>query len=132
MNLFAAPEASTQRPFPKWSAPVAGILVAGAVACLGCRLPREHVLSWPDLFRSAAERVSLVFIACATTVWSLRLLRRDKSKLGGHAPILRTSLDAIWLVPIILLLCENSGWAIAITPLAIASTTRLFRSLLDR
>ncbi len=132
MSLFAAPDTFTPRPFPKWSALIAGLLVAGGIAYLGCRQPRQYLLSWPDLFRSATERVLLVFVACNATVWSLRLSWRDQSKLGRHAPILRTSLDAIWLVPIILLLCEDSCWAIPITGLTIASSTRLFRSLLDR
>jgi len=132
MSLFAAPDTSTQRPFPKWSPPAAGLLIAAAIACLGCRLLRHHLLSWPELFRSAAERVALAFVACSATVWSIRFVGRSTCRLGGQDPVLRTSLAAIWLVPIILLLCEDSGWAIAITPFAIASTTRLFRSLLDR
>jgi len=132
MDLFAAPDTSAPRPFPEWLAPTAGLFIAGMIACLGCRLPRHGVFSWPELFRSAAERVALVFVVCSTTVWSIRLVRRDKSRADGQAPILRTSLDAVWLVPIILLLCEDSAWAIAIAAFATAATTRLFRSLLRR
>ncbi len=131
MNLFAALDTSPPRPFPKWLAPAAGLLIAGVIACLGCRLPRHGVFSWPELFRSAAERVALVFVACSATVWFLGLVRQGKSRLNGQAPILRTSLDAIWLVPIVLLVREDSGWAITITAFAIANTTRLFRSLIN-
>ena len=132
MNLFDALDTSAPRPFPKWLAPAAGLVIAGTIACLGCRLPGHGIFSWPELFHSATERVAIVFVACSATVWFLPFVRRGKNRLDTQAPILRTSLEAIWLVPIVLLVCEDSGWAIAITALAIASTTRLFRSLLDR
>jgi hypothetical protein len=132
MTLFVARDTSAPRTFPKWAAPAAGLLVAGAVASLGCRLPPHNTFSWPELFRSAAERVLLVFVACATTVWALCLVRSDKRKLRVHPPILRTSLDATWLAPLTLLICENSAWAVAIAAVLVASTTKSFRSLLDR
>jgi hypothetical protein len=49
-----------------------------------------------------------------------------------HPSILRTSLDATWLAPVTLLICENSAWAMAIAAILVASTTKSFRSLLDR
>jgi len=79
MNLFAALDISPPRPFPKWLAPAAGLLIAGAIACLCCRLPRHAVFSWPELFRSAAERVALVFVACSATVWFLALVRQARA-----------------------------------------------------
>lgn len=132
MTLFDALDTSVPRAFPKWAAPAAGLIVAGAVASLGCRLPPHNTFSWPELFRSAAERVLLVFVACATTVWAVCLVRSDKRNLGVHPPILRTSLDAIWLAPVTLLICENSAWAVAIVAVLVASTTKSFRSLQDR
>jgi hypothetical protein len=132
MTLFDALDTSAPRALPKWAAPAAGLLVAGAVACLGCRLPPHNTFSWPELFGSAAERVLLVFVACATTVWALCLVRSDKRKPRVHPPILRTSLDATWLAPVTLLICENSAWAVAIAAVLVASTTKSFRSLLDR
>ncbi len=132
MTLFDARDTSAARAFPKWAAPAGGLLVAGAVASLGCRLPPHDAFSWPELFRSAAERVLLVFVACATTVWALCLLRSDKLKLRVHPSILRTSLDATWLAPVTLLICENSAWAMAIAAVLVANTTKSFRSLLDR
>ena len=43
--------------------------------------------------------------------------------------VLKTSLAAIWFVPIVILLREGSAWAAAITVLVVESTTRSFRSL---
>jgi hypothetical protein len=44
-------------------------------------------------------------------------------------PVLRTALAAIWFVPIVILLCEGSGWAAAITAFVVGSTTRSLHSL---
>jgi hypothetical protein len=43
-------------------------------------------------------------------------------------PVLRTALAAIWFVPIVILLCEGSGWAAAIAALVVGSTTSSFQS----
>jgi hypothetical protein len=128
-SLFAAPDASTPRPLPKWLAPSGGLLIAVAIAYLGCRLPRHGTLSWPELIRSAAWRVALVFVACSATVWSFRCIGRDQATPEAEAPVLRTALAAIWLVPIVILLCEGSGWAAALTAFVVESTTRSFGRL---
>ena len=131
MNLFDALDASAPKPFPKWSAPAAGLLAATAVAGLGCHLPAQSVLSWTGLIGSAAERVVLVSLVCAATVWGLCLIQPDKNKVRVHRPIVRTSLDAAWLAPLALLLCENSTWAMGIAAALVASTTKSFRSFHD-
>ena len=132
MTLFGAPDTSAQRPLPKWLAPSAGLLVAAAIACLGCRLPRLGTLSWPDVIRSAAGRVILVFVASSATIWSFRFIRRNTKTAEGEQPVLSIALYAVWLVPIIALLCAGSVWAVAITALAVASTTTMFRSPLGK
>src|SRR4029434_10501337 len=132
MTLFGAPDTSAQRPLPKWLAPSAGLLVAAAIACLGCRLPRLGTLSWPGVIRSAAGRVILVFVASSATIWSFRFIRRNTKTPEGEQPVLSIALYAVWLVPIIALLCAGSVWAVAITALAVASTTTMFRSPLGK
>src|SRR5262245_31291289 len=129
MTLFSAADTSAPRPLPNRLAPSGGLLIAAVIACLGCRLPRYVTLSGPDVIRSAAGRVFLVFVASAATVWSFRYIRRNTKTPEGEPPVLRTALHAVWLVPIVVLLCAGSAWAVAITALAIASTTTMFRSL---
>jgi hypothetical protein len=73
--------------------------------------------------------VALVFVACSATVWSFRFIKRDNRTPEVEVPVLRTALAAIWFVPIVILLCEGSGWAAAITVFVIGSTTRSFQSL---
>jgi hypothetical protein len=126
-TLFAATDASTPRPLPKWLAPSSGLLAGVAISCLGISLPQRGTLSWPDLLQLAAGRLALVFIACSATVWSFRLIRRANRAPDAAVSVLRTSLAAIWFVPIVILLREGSGWAAAITAFVSGSATQSFR-----
>jgi hypothetical protein len=127
--LFTAPETSAPRTLPKWLAPSGGLLAAAAIAYLGISLPPRGTLSWPELLQLAAGRLALVFVACSATVWSFRLLRRANRAPDAEVSVLRTSLAAIWFVPIVILLREGSGWAAAITAFVSGSATRSFRPL---
>jgi hypothetical protein len=131
MNLSDALDASTPKPFSNWLAPAAGLLAATSVACLDCRVPTQIVLSWTGLVGSAAERVLEVSLVCAATVWGLGHIQPDKNKVSVHRPIVKTSLDAAWLAPLALLVCENSAWAMGIAAALVASTTKSFRSFHD-
>ena len=126
-TLFTAPETSAPRTLPKWLAPSGGLLAAAAIAYLGISLPPRGTLSWPELLQLAAGRLALVFVACSATVWSFRLIRRANREPDAEVSVLRTSLAAIWFVPIVILLREGSGWAAAITAIVSGSATTSFR-----
>jgi len=130
--MFNALPASAPEPIPKWSRPVAGLIAAAVTAYIWCPLPSRHVLSWAGLIGSAAERVLLLFLVSAATVWGFRLIRRDKGNVRECRLDLRASLNAAWLAPLALLIRENSAWAMAIAAVLVTSVTKSFRSLQDR
>jgi hypothetical protein len=132
MNMFDALGASAPKSFPRWSAPVAGLVAAAVVAYIECRLPARHGLSWAGLIGSAAERVLLVSLASGMTVWVLCRIQQDKGNVGAHPLVLRGALDAAWLAPLALLIRENSAWAVAIAAVLVSRVTRSFCSLQDR
>ena len=131
MNMLDGLDASTPKPLFKWLAPAAGLFAAAVVACMGCLLPPPRGLSWTGLIASAAERVLLLFVISAATVSGLCLARPNGDKISSRRLAVRTSLDAVWLAPLALLICEKSVWAMAIAAVLAATATRSFHSLQD-
>lgn len=80
---------------------------------------------------SAVERVLTVFLVSAATVWGLSTIVHDRKGMDVWDIGLRTSLDALWLAPLALFVCEGSPWAMAIAAPLAASVTKSFRFLPD-
>lgn len=127
LNLAGASDAN---PLPKWLAPAGGLFIGVAVSALFCGLPPRHFVSWGSLINSASWRVLVVFLASAATVWALQRIRPDTAT-AQHLT-LRTSLNALWLAPLALFLCEKSLWALPLAALFLARVTQSFHALQDR
>jgi hypothetical protein len=127
MNAFDFAEVSAPRRLPKWLPPIGGLLAAGIVIFLLYPLPQLRSLSTGQLIASAVERVTAALLANAVTVWALCAISQPKPGSDARLLILATSLNALWLAPLALLLRENSLWALAITAALVAGTVKTLR-----
>ena len=127
MNAFHLAGASAPRPPLKWLPQVAALLAAGAVALFVCRLPLLHTVSWGELIGSAVACVLEVFLASVVTVWGICTISSQTVVLDTRRLILQTSLTALWIAPLTLLLRENSPWAIIVTAVLVASVVKSIR-----
>jgi Ca2+/Na+ antiporter len=127
MNAFDLAGVSAPRPLTRWLPPVGGLLAAAAVALLACRLPTLHTVSWGELIGSAITCVLGVLLASAITVWGICFLSRRSIAFDTRRLVLRTSLIALWIAPLALLIREKSPWAIVITAVLVANFVRLVR-----
>jgi len=132
MNAFDLLETSAPRPFPKWLPPAGGLLAAGLVAAFVSHLPLVHTLSPGEILGLAVENVLEVFLSSAAVVWILCAIRQRPTGLDTRCLIRRTSLDAVWLAPLALLIRENSLWAMIMAAVFATKAVRLFRSLQDQ
>jgi hypothetical protein len=121
---------TTESPTAPWIPFFAGLVAAGAVACILCQLPSPHSLSWNDAFLLAASYVVAGAVASAIAIWCVGAIlpdavpRDDTRKL-----ILFELLTIVWFPSLMLLLRENSPWAILVAAVAMASLTKAFRTL---
>src|SRR5713226_801641 len=120
---------SAPRPLPMWLPPIGGLLAAGSVASLVYQAPFPHSLSLGELMGSAIERVLGVLLANAVTVWSLCAIAQKMRGAQVRFFVLQTSLNALWLAPLVLLIRENSPWALAITVVFVAGIVKSVRLL---
>jgi hypothetical protein len=127
MNAFDQAGASAPRPLPQLLPQVGALLAAGAVALFACRLPLLHTVSWGELIGSAVECVLEVVLASAVTVWGICAISSRSLALDTRRLIVRSSLAALWIAPLALLLRENSPWAIAIAAVLVASVVKSIR-----
>ena len=132
MNAFDLVGASAPRQLPKWMPPIGGLIAAVLVACLVCRLPLVHTLSWGELIGSSVECVLAVFLAGAVGTWGLCAARTGTRETATWRTILGTSLDALWLAPLALFIRESSTWGMAVAVVLVASLARSFYFLRDR
>jgi hypothetical protein len=132
MSTFDLVGASAPRPLPRWLPPTGGLLAAGGIAALVCGLPPFHSLSLAELIASAVARVLQVFLATAVTVWSLCAIQSRTIGFDTRRLVMRTSLDALWFAPLVLLLRENSAWAAVVAAVLVASVVKLFHFVRDR
>jgi len=127
MNAFHLAGASTPRPLPKWLPQIGALLAAGAVTLFACRLPLLHTVSWGELIGSAVACVLEVLLASAATVWGICAISSRRIALDTRPLILQTSLAALWVAPLALLIRENSLWAIVIAAVLVASLVKSIR-----
>lgn len=100
---------------------------AAAVAATTCRLPSLRLFSWSELWGAALVRMLAVWIACAGAAWAFSALTPNLSGLQLRRFIVHTSLNAIWLAPLTLLIRENSLWTIAVAALLAVLVTNSLR-----
>lgn len=131
VNTFDLVGTSAPRPLPKWLPPTGGLLVAAVVASFVCRWPVVHSLSLRELIGTAVENVLEVFLANGVTVWALCAIPPRITRLNPRRLILRTSLDALWLAPLVLFIREDSAWAAVIAAVLVASVVKSFHVLHD-
>lgn len=105
--------------------PLAGLLAGAITAFAMYRLPAPRFLSWSDLIASATGRVCTVFFAA--TLSNVGLYGTKRACGASWYLALRMALGAIWLAPLALFMREDSGWALLITAILIASVGQSFR-----
>jgi len=115
------------RSLPKWLPSVGGLLAAGAVAWFACHLPLLHTVSWGELITLATACVLEVLLASSVTVWTICAISPRAIAPDVRRFALRTSLPALWIAPLALLIRENSPWAIVITAALVTSFVRSVR-----
>jgi hypothetical protein len=108
-----------------------GLLAAAAVATFVCRLPPRPSLSLGELVASAVECVLEVLLASAVTAWGLCAIQPVAMRPRARRLTLRTSSDALWLVPLALFIRENSALAMAMAAVFVASVVKSVRLLQD-
>jgi len=126
MNAFDLVGTSAPRPFPRWLLPAAGLLAAVFIAAFVNQLPHVYTLSPGEIFVLSVENVLEILLITAAAVWALCAIRPLPTGLNRRRLILRTSLDAVWLAPLAVLIGENSPWAMVI---AAVFVTRVVKSL---
>jgi hypothetical protein len=131
MSAFDLLGTSAPRPFPKWLPSAAGLFAAGQVAAFVIRLPLVHTLSPGEILGLAVEGVSAVFLTSAAVAWGLCAIRPRTTGPDTRRLILRTSLDALWLAPLVLFIRENSVWVILIAAVFATRAVKAFRSPRD-
>jgi hypothetical protein len=129
MNDFDHAEISASALFPGWLPSIGGLLAAGVVAALVCRLPLTRSLSLGDLVGLALTRLLAVSLAGALAAATLCSVRPGTSRREMHRLVQRTSLDALWLAPLALFLRENSPWSIPLAAALVVSVTKTLRIL---
>ena len=129
MNTFDLVGTSAPRPLPKWLPLAGGLVAAAVVASFVCRWPLVHSLSLGELLGSAVENVLEVFLANAVTACALCAISPQTIGRDARRLILRTSLDALWLAPLVLFIHENSAWAMVMAAVLVASAVNSFHLL---
>jgi len=129
MNALISTASSSPRPLLRWLPPIGGLLAAAGVASLVYRVPLPHSLSLGEVIGSAIGRVLGVLLANALTVWGLCAISQRSRAADARLLILQTSLNALWLAPLVLFIRENSPWALAITAVLVSGIVRSIRLL---
>ena len=109
-------------PNSSWVPFFAGLIEAGGVTCILCQLPSPHSLPDIELVLLATAHVTAMAVTsaiatrCAGSILPDSISRKEASRL-----IRLESLAVIWFPLLILLLREDSPWAIVIA--AVVATT---------
>jgi hypothetical protein len=129
--MFDLVGASASRPFAKWFPLALALFAASVVAYFECSLPLTRSLSWPELIGSTAERLIAVLLASGATAWVLWAVQPSAGRISKRSFVLRTSLDALWIVPLTLFLREKSAMAMGMAVALVIGVTRGARALQD-
>ena len=101
---------------------------ATALACLLCRLPEAHSLSWIALLLASAGYVAASALTGAIAAWCVSSVLGTKSRLPRQSFLSIVSVAFVWLPPLVLLYRENSSWLIAAMPLSTVITANCLRT----
>jgi hypothetical protein len=107
---------------------LAGLIAATITSFAMCRLPIPRFISWSHLLVSATGRVFAVFLAATLSNVGLCKAKGLWGVSRWHLA-LRLALGAIWFAPLALFIREDSGWALLMTAILIASVGASFRLL---
>ena len=129
--MFDLVGASASRPFAKWFPLALALFAAGVVAYFECKLPLTRSLSWVELIGSTVERLIAVFLASGGTAWVLCAVPPSAGRISRRSFVLRTSLDALWIVPLTLFLREKSALAMGMAVALVIGVTRGASALQD-
>lgn len=127
MDAIGLMEDISDNPTAPWIPFIGAVLAAGAVACILCQLPSPLSLSWTGLFLSATAYVIAAIAASAVAAWALYAILPDGSALNRRQLIRVASGAAVWLPLLVLLLREDSPWAVVIVIVDIAVVTNTLR-----
>ena len=128
MDAIGLMEDVSDNPTAPWIPFIGAVLAAGAVACIFCQLPPPHSLSWIGLFLSAIAYVITAIAASAVAVWAISAILPDGSALNRRQLILIAWGTAAWLPLLVLLLREDSPWAVVVVVVDIAVVTNTLRT----
>src|SRR5215467_4898203 len=124
MNDFDHARTAAPTPLPRWLPYIGGLLAAGIVAVLVCRLPVTRSLSLSELVGLALTRLFAVSLTGAVAAATLCSVRPGGNRREIRHLVQRTSLDALWLAPLFLFLRENSPWSIPIAATLVIKVTK--------
>lgn len=124
MSAFDAARTSEASALPMWLPPIGGLLAATLVASLAYPQPAPHSLSSGQLIASALERVLGVLLANMVIVWGLCAVSARKLWPRARLLISATSLNALWLAPLVPMVRENSPWALVVTAALVAGAVK--------
>jgi FtsH-binding integral membrane protein len=120
-DLSGAPAPKTAS---QWLLPVCGLVIAAVLAAIVCPLPPVHTLSFGEIVYASLKSVVAVFFANALAVWGIGAFRPEISKRVLRRLVLRTSIEALWLAPLVLFIQEKSIWALAMGAVLVSGTVR--------
>jgi hypothetical protein len=111
-----------------WPPTIGGLIAATALACLLCRLPAPHSLSWIALSLTSAGYVAVSGFAGAVAAWCVSSMLPAKAALPMQSLLSIVSVAFLWPPAIILFYRENSAWLIAAMALSTGITANCLRT----
>ena len=109
---------------PKWLPLTGGLVSAAIAASIVCRLPFHHSLSFGEWIGLSVLSVLEIFFATAVTVWILYAISSRTIALDARQLILQTSLNTLWLAPLVLFIREDSPWVAATAALLVVGIVK--------
>lgn len=128
MDAIGLMEDVSDNPTTPWIPFIGAVLAAGAGACIFCQPPPPHSLSWIGLFLSAIAYVITAIAASAVAVWAIFAILPDDSSLNRRQLILIVWRATAWFPLLVLLLREDSPWAVVVVVADIAVVTNTLRA----
>lgn len=132
MTAFDLGGVSAAKPSRLWLPPLGGLAIAAVVAALVCPLPHVHTLSLTEIAYASLKSVAAVSLANAVGVWIVGTYRCGMSRRFLRRLVLRTSIDSVWLAPLVPLVQENSVWVLAVAAMLTGSSARSLHFLQPR
>jgi len=117
---------------PKNFAPYAGLISATLTAISVCQLPVARFSSWGAVLGFAVMLVFLVFLAAFVSHLGFYRRNRTSSREASWNVAARGAVTTLWLAPLVLLVRENSPWALPATAIFVATLGVSLRTESDR